>query len=51
VTPPTGDRTSLSWRFTAWLSPEILALILVVVLVVVAGLGLVVVVLPHPSAA
>jgi membrane glycosyltransferase len=51
VTPPSGDRTSLSWRFTAWLSPEILALILVVVVVVLGGLAIVAVVLPHPSAA
>jgi hypothetical protein len=50
VTPPSGDRTSLSWRFTAWLSPEILALILVVVVVVVGGIAIVAVVLPHPSA-
>jgi hypothetical protein len=51
MTPPPGDRTSLSWRITAMLSPEIVALALTIVVVVLAVLGIVVVVLPRPSAA
>jgi hypothetical protein len=50
MTPPPDDRTSLGWRITAMLSPEIVALGLSIVVVVLVLLGIVVVVLPRLSA-
>lgn len=48
--PPPGDRTSVSWRLTAMLSPEIVALALTIVVIMLVVVGFVVVVLPRPSA-
>lgn len=51
MTPPPGDRTSLGWRITAMLSPEIVALALTIVVIALVVLAIAVVVLPRPSAA
>lgn len=51
MTPPPGDRTSLSWRITAMLNPEIVALILSIVVVAIGVLVAFVALIPRSSGA
>lgn len=50
MTPPPGDRTSLRWRITAMLSPEVVALILTVAVLVIVAIAVFLTLVPGSPA-